>query len=173
MYCPLSHKTKFFFETKRKAELFIQYNAEKIKSENGYAPTRIYFCPACQAFHLTSKPLGRSVEYSDEYQQVVKKHCNKYYNRDKYENLYAIEKRELNELLNEATEILKQIKTCIKHHNDPKKHVEFSQKALRLKIMIQNMDYQCRRKREVLKKLSLIDEWTRKGAGKAFYSQVA
>lgn len=42
------------FETQKKADTFIKFNSEEIKEENGFCPTRSYFCIACNGWHVTS-----------------------------------------------------------------------------------------------------------------------
>ena len=54
IYCPDCGSGKMLFETRREAELFMEYNNETIAEENGYAPIRAYYCPACRGWHITS-----------------------------------------------------------------------------------------------------------------------
>ncbi len=55
VYCPDSGRQKMLFETEKKAYRFIEFNADEIASENGYAPNRAYFCIACAGWHITSR----------------------------------------------------------------------------------------------------------------------
>lgn len=54
VYCPDCGSVKMLFATRREAELFMEYNNEAIAEENGYAPIRAYYCPACRGWHITS-----------------------------------------------------------------------------------------------------------------------
>lgn len=55
IYCPQCKRSKQRFESKKEADMFIKYNAEECKQENGYAPIRAYYCNACCAWHLSSR----------------------------------------------------------------------------------------------------------------------
>lgn len=55
MYCRDSNRKKILFESEKKANNFIKFNAEEIKSQSGYCPTRSYFCITCGGYHTTSK----------------------------------------------------------------------------------------------------------------------
>ncbi|MCQ2202928.1 MAG: hypothetical protein MJZ15_00650 [Bacteroidales bacterium] len=55
VFCPQCRRTKIQFSTEKEAMLFLQYNAEIIREENGYAPVRCYYCDVCKCWHLTSK----------------------------------------------------------------------------------------------------------------------
>lgn len=55
IYCPQCKRSKQRFESKKEADMFIKYNAEECKQENGYAPIRAYYCQACCGWHLSSR----------------------------------------------------------------------------------------------------------------------
>ena len=55
IYCPQCKRSKQRFESKKEADMFIKYNAEECRQENGYAPIRAYYCQACCGWHLSSK----------------------------------------------------------------------------------------------------------------------
>lgn len=55
IYCPQCKRSKQRFESKKEADMFIKYNAEECRQENGYAPIRAYYCNACCAWHLSSR----------------------------------------------------------------------------------------------------------------------
>lgn len=63
-YCLDAGRNKMLFETEKKAMNFIKFNADDIKAESGYSPTRAYYCLPCGGYHLTSRK-----EDSDEYFQ--------------------------------------------------------------------------------------------------------
>ncbi len=54
IYCNDCGRKKMLFETEKKANLFIKFNYDEIKNENGYSPTRAYFCICCNGWHVTS-----------------------------------------------------------------------------------------------------------------------
>ncbi len=54
VYCLDSKRNKMLFETEKKALTFIKFNKNEILNDNGYAPSRAYFCIACNGFHVTS-----------------------------------------------------------------------------------------------------------------------
>ena len=56
IYCNASRKEKLQFETKESACRYLEFNSDKIAKENGYAPTRAYWCSNCCCWHVTSKP---------------------------------------------------------------------------------------------------------------------
>lgn len=56
-YCPQCGKSKFCFDSKKSADLYLLYNADAIRDEHGYAPVRSYYCPVCGCWHVTSMPL--------------------------------------------------------------------------------------------------------------------
>jgi hypothetical protein len=55
-YCRQIGRKKMLFETKKKAETFIRFNAEEIEAESGYSPCRAYYCEYCAGWHTTSNP---------------------------------------------------------------------------------------------------------------------
>ena len=55
IYCPQCKRSKQRFESKKEAEMFIKYNSEECRQENGYAPIRAYYCQACCGWHLSSR----------------------------------------------------------------------------------------------------------------------
>lgn len=53
-YCREAQRLKIFFETERKAENFIKFNHADMIQESGFAPTRWYYCIACDGWHVSS-----------------------------------------------------------------------------------------------------------------------
>ena len=51
--CPDCGKPKMQFETEEKAKRFITFNGEKIT--NNVNKLRVYYCPSCCCYHITSK----------------------------------------------------------------------------------------------------------------------
>lgn len=64
-YCIDGGRTKILFETEKKAMNFIKFNADEIKAESGYCPSRAYYCIPCGGYHITS----RKVDNNDYFQQ--------------------------------------------------------------------------------------------------------
>lgn len=56
VYCQSCHKSKIQFDTKKKADSFIKYNADEIYETSGHAPVRSYYCVTCCCWHVTSNP---------------------------------------------------------------------------------------------------------------------
>ena len=55
VYCRDINRSKILFETEKKADTFIKFNGNEIKSQSGYSPVRSYFCVSCCGWHVTSK----------------------------------------------------------------------------------------------------------------------
>lgn len=54
VFCYDCNRPKMLFKTEKQAMNFIKFNADEIREETGYAPTRAYFCEACGGWHVTS-----------------------------------------------------------------------------------------------------------------------
>ena len=54
VYCIGCGRLKLLFETEKKANNFIKFNAEEILEETGKAPDRVYYCKCCGGYHVTS-----------------------------------------------------------------------------------------------------------------------
>lgn len=54
-YCIDCGKRKMRFETEKKANTFIKFNANDVEQERGLKPERSYYCPACCSWHITSQ----------------------------------------------------------------------------------------------------------------------
>ena len=65
IFCRDAGKSKILFETEKKAENFIRFNAEEIASESGFSPVRTYFCISCGGYHVTSKETNPEVSRSE------------------------------------------------------------------------------------------------------------
>lgn len=57
--CPDCGRAKMLFETEAKANNFIKFNSDTF--ENG-EELRVYYCPACCGYHISSKPHKRSYD---------------------------------------------------------------------------------------------------------------
>lgn len=62
--CPDCGKSKILFGSERKATNFIKYNGKDILKENQTIDDlRVYYCPSCGGWHITSKPYKKSYSY--------------------------------------------------------------------------------------------------------------
>ena len=66
IFCRDCNRPKILFETEKKAELFIKYNADEIAEHNrkGKKPIRSYYCQLCGGWHVTSSPVSDSKRYT-------------------------------------------------------------------------------------------------------------
>ena len=66
VFCPECGRSKILFETEKKANLFLQYNADDIAHSNRYGkkPVRSYYCKACGGWHVTSIKENLYKDYS-------------------------------------------------------------------------------------------------------------
>lgn len=68
IYCKACNGIRMLFETRRKGENFIRFNADEILKETGYAPVRCYYCKICGGWHVTSnenQEYFKQEEYKD------------------------------------------------------------------------------------------------------------
>ncbi len=149
-FCPECGHTKLRFETQKKADNFIKFNAEEILEENGKAPDRSYYCPLCCAWHVTSNPNKEACESSAKIKvklldkrieaQKIKKENSKFQNLGK--KLFAQEFLKLEELfgmgnLGEANDLVELIELQLTHYKC-KKRVFFVKKLEELKRYLAN-----------------------------------
>ena len=59
--CPDCGRQKMLFETEKKALTFLKFNMDEINPD-GKNEMRVYYCPACGGYHITSKPYHESYE---------------------------------------------------------------------------------------------------------------
>lgn len=74
VFCRACNRPKMLFESQAKADNFIKFNRDEIKSSNGKAPERSYFCAFCGGWHVTScksAEIGSHIDNRD--QSVIKK----------------------------------------------------------------------------------------------------
>lgn len=72
-FCQDCGRVKMLFESKLKADTFINFNKDKIREESGFAPKRSYFCLFCAGWHITSKEkeYGKS-RLENSFEQLLK-----------------------------------------------------------------------------------------------------
>ena len=81
VFCPFCGYSKMLFETEKKANLYLKYNADDVLEENGRKPIRTYYCEACGGWHVTSSKSFRYVEEKykkDLYKSNISNRFGKY-----------------------------------------------------------------------------------------------
>lgn len=75
VFCNDCGRSKLLFETEKKADTFIKFNADTISNENGKKPIRSYYCIACGGWHVTSQKLRDDVKatFSDKMISLYKR----------------------------------------------------------------------------------------------------
>jgi hypothetical protein len=74
VFCPSCRHNKLLFQSKQKADRFIQFNRDEILEETGKAPVRSYYCRLCCGWHVTSNEddeVGRNLDRRDN--KVIRK----------------------------------------------------------------------------------------------------
>ena len=74
VFCRECRRPKLLFDSEKKADLFIKFNADEIEECNGYAPDRSYYCIACGGWHVTHKPFDPAMKSVSE--RVVEEYNN-------------------------------------------------------------------------------------------------
>jgi hypothetical protein len=74
--CPDCGKQKMLFETEKKAETFLKFNMDEVNPD-GTREMRVYYCPACCGYHITSK------EYRPSYEGRTERLINRFHNDKK------------------------------------------------------------------------------------------
>jgi uncharacterized protein YukE len=69
VFCKDCNRLKILFESDSKAYNFIKYNADEIESGGGKRLKRVYYCPYCMGYHVTST--NRYMEGLDSTNKVV------------------------------------------------------------------------------------------------------
>lgn len=67
IFCPDCGKVKMLFETEKKAQNFIKFNGQDIlRDGQTIDQIRVYYCPSCCGYHITSKPFKESYNHNTE-----------------------------------------------------------------------------------------------------------
>lgn len=74
VFCRECSRPKLLFDSEKKADLFIKFNADEIKECNRYAPDRSYYCIVCGGWHVTHKPFDSAMKSVSE--RVVEEYNN-------------------------------------------------------------------------------------------------
>lgn len=70
--CPDCGRAKMLFKTEKEALTFIKFNGLEIT--DNVADLRVYYCPACCGYHITSKPYKESYDYRTD--RLIKRYNN-------------------------------------------------------------------------------------------------
>lgn len=62
--CPDCGRAKMLFESECSARNFIKFNGDDIDTHGG--KLRVYYCPACCGYHISSKPYKEGYSYRTE-----------------------------------------------------------------------------------------------------------
>ena len=87
--CPDCHRPKMLFETERKANDFIRWNADSM--EYGSETLRAYYCPSCCGWHISHH------EHQERYEQQTDRLIDAYHRRIKKHGATRIDKLLTNE----------------------------------------------------------------------------
>ncbi len=111
-FCLDSNKTKMRFETEKKALNFIKFNSHEIEKETGKAPTRCYFCIACNSYHVTSNKIDYKIKSKTEHilEQYNKDINKKTYKEIQKQQQLEQEQQQLKELLLEIHQDIKKLR---------------------------------------------------------------
>lgn len=133
-FCPDCGRPKMLFETEKKAQNFIKYNGNDILKEGQTIDQiRVYYCPSCCGYHITTKPFKEGYNYRTE--NLIKAYeRKKAYDKTKFNtNKIGISTDEINDVANEIIKRInkasvtdkKQIKQIIKKYFDI--HTQYNQ----------------------------------------------
>lgn len=100
--CPDCDKPKMFFETENKARNFIKFNGEDILKDNQTIDDlRVYYCPSCCGYHISSKPYRPSYDHrTDNLINAFQKQVNS--NKSFLTQLKISNEEIINEIINLA-----------------------------------------------------------------------
>ena len=66
-FCHDCGRPKMFFETEKKAQNFIKFNGQDIlRDGQTIDQLRVYYCPSCCGYHISSKPFKKTYEHNTE-----------------------------------------------------------------------------------------------------------
>ena len=67
IFCADCGKAKMLFETEKKAQNFIKFNGQDIlRDGQTIDQIRVYYCPSCCGYHITSKPFKETYNHNTE-----------------------------------------------------------------------------------------------------------
>lgn len=117
VFCVDCRRTKMVFDTEKKALLFIKFNSNDIELENGFSPSRAYFCIACGGYHLTSKPDFENFISPTEIllQKRVQENKDIYLTRFQSKDVIEAKKEELKELFQKMHNDIYTIENLLNH----------------------------------------------------------
>lgn len=104
-FCPDCGRPKMRFETEKKALNFIKYNGNDIlKHGQTIDQIRVYYCPSCCAYHITTKPYKASYDFNTDRLIKAYKQSTSAAKRIVYNNLNDRDDEVIREIQKQATE---------------------------------------------------------------------
>ena len=102
LFCIDCGRPKMLFETEKKAQNFIKYNGNDILREGQTIDDiRVYYCPSCCGYHITTKPYKISYEYSNTY-RIIKAYRRNNENKTFLRALKFIDDEVIKDILKQA-----------------------------------------------------------------------
>ena len=115
VFCLECRRHKLLFDSEKKAELFIKFNADEIEESSGYVPVRSYYCIACGGWHVTHKPLVHAKKSVSE--RIVEDYNCAILREMSAKEKVAIKRREIHksnlERIAEINSMIEEIRKCI------------------------------------------------------------
>ncbi len=133
MYCVACQRPKMHFESKKKADNFIKFNAAEMISNGLKAPVRSYYCRLCGVWHVTSNPSASAGERLDRRDKGIAQRIDQ---EVVYEAEFKTRMKRLNEKwddynfavglcdFSKATDILNEIESEIPTHAKGNKQIK-------------------------------------------------
>lgn len=122
IFCPAAGRAKMSFESEKKANTYLKFNAQDYLEKKGVELARTYYCDSCFLWHVTSSKVKYNLQQSltdrtiDAYKEVKEKRA-----------LLNVQNRELRKIARKATadalsdfeEKISIIRKMIKGNRDP------------------------------------------------------
>ena len=112
-FCVDCGRLKMLFDTEKKAQLFIKYNGNDILREGQTInQIRIYYCPSCCGYHLTTQPYKKAYDYKT--QNLIETYKRNEANKAAISHLKLSDNEIINYIITEAQ------KACLTSKNELK-----------------------------------------------------
>ena len=115
VFCRECHRQKLLFDSEKKAELFIKFNAEETAECNGYAPVRSYYCMCCGGWHVTHKPFNSEMKSVSE--RIVEDYNRALIKKKLAQQSVAIKRNKVHKMnlekISEINSMIEKIKKCV------------------------------------------------------------
>lgn len=144
VFCRNCNRSKMLFETEKKANNFIKFNQDEIKTSSGYAPQRSYYCVFCGGWHTTNIKhnigISKNEEAFEKFQIQDKENACLNYEKNRSLFLLDLKIKTLNMsddniiiFLNENIKnVNSQIEDLIKSNNNVDKQLKITRQHLQL-----------------------------------------